>query len=242
MTNSEFSDSFSTLLNSYNIQAQFGEQSSKREIVLDEYEKSLFLTKAQEELVTSLYNGKNPYGDSFESTEETRRYLSNLVAEKYLKPITNTSGTPLGITSTSTFFTLPEDLWFITLESVILDNGKCRGETYMKVYPTKQDEYLSIKDNPFRGANDRRALRLDLSEGNVEIICKYMIDAYYVRYIKKVPPIILEDLPNELTIEGKNKASDCILHEALHQKILERAVLIALQSKGYSLQKENRDN
>lgn len=242
MTREEFSNGFDTMLNSYSASAKFGEESTRQSIALDEYEKSLCLTKAQEEIVTSLYNGKNPYGDSFESTEETRRYLSNLVAEKYLKPITNTGGTPLGITSTSTFFTLPEDLWFITLESVITSNSKCRNEVYIKVYPTKQDEYLNIKDNPFRGANDRRALRLDLSEGNVEIICKYMIDAYYVRYIKKVPPIILEDLPNELTIEGKNKASDCILHEALHQKILERAVQIALQNKGYNLQRENRDN
>lgn len=242
MTREEFSNEFDTMLNSYSIPAKFGEESTRQSIVLDEYEKSLFLTKAQEELVTSLYNGKNPYGDSFESTEEMRRYLSNLVVEKYLKPITNTSGTPLGITSTSTFFTLPEDLWFITFESVILDNSKCKDTAYMTVYPTKQDEYLKIKDNPFRGANDRRALRLDLSEGNVEIICKYMIAVYYLRYIKKVPPIILTDLPEGLTIEKKNEASDCILHEALHQKILDRAVQLALQSKGYNLQRENRDN
>lgn len=242
MTREEFSNGFDALLNSYSDAARFGEESTRQSIALDEYEKSLCLTKAQEEIVTSLYNGKNPYGDSFESTEEMRRYLSNLVAEKYLKPITNTSDTPLGLTTTSTFFTLPEDLWFITLESVILDNGKCGGETYIKVYPTKQDEYQNIKDNPFRGANDRRALRLDLSEGNVEIICKYLITRYYIRYIKKVPPIILTDLPDNLTIEGKREASNCILHEALHQKILDRAVQIAFQSKGYSLQRENRDN
>lgn len=242
MTREEFSNGFDALLNSYSDAARFGEESTRQSIALDEYEKSLCLTKAQEEIVTSLYNGKNPYGDSFESTEEMRRYLSNLVAEKYLKPITNTSGTPLGLTTTSTFFTLPEDLWFITLESVILDNGKCGGETYIKVYPTKQDEYQNIKDNPFRGANDRRALRLDLSEGNVEIICKYLITRYYIRYIKKVPPIILTDLPDNLTIEGKREASNCILHEALHQKILDRAVQIAFQSKDYSLQRENRDN
>lgn len=242
MTREEFSNGFDTMLNSYSASANFGEESTKQSIALDEYEKSLLLTKAQNELVVNLYNGRNPYGESFESTEELRRYLSNLVVEKYLKPITNTSGTPLGITSTSSFFTLPEDLWFITLESVILDNGKCRGETYMNVYPTKQDEYLNIKDNPFRGANDRRALRLDLSEGNVEIICKYLIAVYYIRYIKKVPPIILTDLPEGLTIEKESKASDCILHEAFHQKILDRAVQLALQSKGYNLQRENRDN
>lgn len=237
MTIDEFSNSFDTLLNSYALISNFGEETSKQTITLDEYEKSVLLTKAQEEIVLSLYNGKNPYGEAFEGTEELRRYLSNLITEKSLKPITNTSGTPLGLESKSKFFTLPEDLWFITLESVVIDNSKCGAETIMKVYPVKQDEYQAIRDNPFRGANDRRALRLDLSEGNVEIICKYMIAIYYIRYIKKVPPIILEDLPNDLTIEGKSEASNCILHEALHQKILDKAVQLALQSRGYNINK-----
>lgn len=237
MTIDEFSNSFDTLLNSYALTSNFGEETSKQTITLDEYEKSVLLTKAQEEIVLSLYNSKNPYGEAFEGTEELRRYLSNLITEKSLKPITNNSGTPLGLESKSKFFTLPEDLWFITLESVVIDNSKCGAETIMKVYPVKQDEYQAIRDNPFRGANDRRALRLDLSEGNVEIICKYMIAIYYIRYIKKVPPIILEDLPNDLTIEGKSEASNCILHEALHQKILDRAVQLALQSRGYNINK-----
>lgn len=237
MTIDEFSNSFDTLLNSYALTSNFGEETSKQTITLDEYEKSVLLTKAQEEIVLSLYNSKNPYGEAFEGTEELRRYLSNLITEKSLKPITNTSGTPLGLESKSKFFTLPEDLWFITLESVVIDNSKCDAETIMKVYPVKQDEYQAIRDNPFRGANDRRALRLDLSEGNVEIICKYMIAIYYIRYIKKVPPIILEDLPNDLTIEGKSEASNCILHEALHQKILDKAVQLALQSRGYNINK-----
>jgi hypothetical protein len=238
MTTSEFSDSFDTLLNSYNTQAQFGNEASKREITLDEYEKSVFLTKAQEELVLSLYTGKNSYSDSFESSEEVRRYLANLVEEVKLKPITNTQGIPLGVTSTSKFFTLPEDLWFITLETVAVSDSRCPSRT-LKVYPTKQDEYLSIRDNPFRGANDRRALRLDLSEGNVEIICKYTVSEYYVRYVAKLYPIILTDLPDGLSINGVDYQMGCTLHEALHQKILERAVTLALQSKGYNIQKEN---
>jgi len=237
----EFSDGFDTMLNSYNVSANFGEESSKQTITLDEYEKSVFLTNAQKELVTSLYNGKNPYGESFESTEEMRRYLANLVKEKNLKPITNTSGTPLGISSNSSFFTLPDDLWFITMESVIVDKGKC-GETHINVYPTKQDEYQVIRKNPFRGANDRRALRLDLSEDNVEIICKFNINAYYIRYIKKLSPIVLEDLPDTLSIDNVSKTTECQLHEGLHQRILELAVRMALQSKGYNLNNQNRDN
>lgn len=239
MTIDEFSNSFDTLLNSYALTPNFGEETSKQIITLDEYEKSVLLTKAQEEIVLSLYNGKNPYGEAFEGTEELRRYLSNLITEKYLKPITNTSGTPLGLESKSKFFTLPEDLWFITLESVVVDNGKCNDNTIIKVYPVKQDEYQVIRDNPFRGANDRRALRLDLSEGNVEIICKYLVSVYYIRYIKKVPPIVLIDLPDGLSVEGEAEAKDCILHKALHQRILDRAVQLALQSRGYGINKSN---
>ena len=52
MTTEEFSNEFDTLLNSY------GENPST--IELDEYEKSVFLTKAQEEIVIDLYSGKNP--------------------------------------------------------------------------------------------------------------------------------------------------------------------------------------
>ena len=53
MTRQEFSDTLTTMLNSYNTQANFGEQASKREIVLHEYEKSVLLTQAQDLTVKS---------------------------------------------------------------------------------------------------------------------------------------------------------------------------------------------
>lgn len=56
MTISEFSDGFTTLLNSYNTQAMFGEQASKAEITLDEYEKSVFLTQAQDIIVKQYFD------------------------------------------------------------------------------------------------------------------------------------------------------------------------------------------
>lgn len=242
MTIQEFSDSFDTLLNSYSLSAQEGEEASKQLITLDEYEKSVFLTKAQNEIVLSYYSGKNTYGESFESTEEVRRYLANLIVESTLKPITNTNGIVLGINSKSKFFTLPEDTWFITYEAVTIDDAKCPDKSILKVIPVKQDEYLNIKDNPFRGANDRRALRLDLSEGNIEIVSKYNVTSYYLRYLRKPTPIILIDLPDGLIIEEESKKSECELHTALHQKILERAVTLAIQSKGYRLNTYNSQN
>lgn len=236
MTLEEFSDRFDVMLNSYGLRSIAGD------VPFDEYEKSVFLTKAQQQVVISLYNGKTAYGESFEATEEIRRYLANLIANVSLSPITNTSGIPLGVASSSKFFTLPEDLWFLTYEDVTVDNGKCPGNSTLRVYPVKQDEYQTIKNNPFRGANDRRALRLDLAEGIVEVVCKYSVTKYHVRYIKKVPPIILIDLPDGLSIDKESKASECILHETLHQRILDAAVQMALMSKGYGLSNNTKDD
>ena len=70
MTNPEFSNTFDTLLNSYNAQAQFGEQSSKIDIVLDEYEKSLLLTQAQDIIVKSYFDARlNPQGQGFDDSQ-----------------------------------------------------------------------------------------------------------------------------------------------------------------------------
>ena len=75
MTTEEFSNEFDILLNSYDTQ-ELGKVQGKLEF--DEYEKSVFLTKAQEELVISIYDGKNLSGESFENTEEARRSLSSI--------------------------------------------------------------------------------------------------------------------------------------------------------------------
>lgn len=231
MTTQEFSDAFDTLVSSYRRFKDFDNKEVLDSIEFNEYEKSYFLTKAQDELVIALYNGRNVSGESFESTEELRRYLSNLVKEARLQPITNTSGLVIGIGSNSKFFTLPQDLWYITYEAVDIDGARCSALSPMDVYPVTQDDYNKTKRNPFRGANDRRALRLDLSDGVIEIVCKYIVKDYYVRYLRKPKPIVLVNMPNNLTIDGVGKKSECELHEALHQRILERAVTEALQSK-----------
>jgi hypothetical protein len=241
MTNEDFSNGFDTLLNSYSTVAEFGSDTSSRDIRLDEYEKSQFLTMAQDGVITDLYNGRNPLGESFEETEQLRRYLSNLVREDSLEPIENSSGTPIGISSSSTFFSLPTDLMYITYEAVKLSSGKCDGLTNIEVVPVRQDEYHRIKKNPFRGPTDRRALRLDLADGVVEIVCKYPVASYYLRYLVKAAPIILIDLPDGQTINEESLASECELPEVLHQRILERAVLMALQSRGYRVPQSTQE-
>lgn len=220
MTPLEFSNNFTVMLNSYHAQADFGEQSSVEEIVLDEYEKSFFLTKAQEEVVLEYYR------DSFETTEEIRRQLDALVKTKIYTDSDKIEG--IGVSDNSVFFQLPEDLAFITLEQVTCSECIKR----VNVLPVKQDEYNKIKNNPFRGVTKYKALRLDSGNNIVEIIAKEAIKQYIIRYVSKLEPIILETLPGDLTIGGMSDVNECKLNPMLHKTILDRAVVLALQSKG----------
>lgn len=238
MTLEEFSNGFDTLVNSYRRFKDFDKQEMLDSIEFDEYEKSFYLTKAQEEVVTNFYNGKNPYGDSFESTEEMRRYLENLVKTKVYSTTEQVSGT--GVSDNSVFYKLPNDVAFITMEQVTYNDKSlgCYNDSTAAVYPVTQDEYSRIKNNPFRGPTKYKVVRLDSGENAVELVSKYKIEKYLLRYLSKPKPIILETLPNGLTIEGDSEQSkECTLHPILHNTILERAVQIALQAKGISVTK-----
>ena len=228
MTTEEFSNEFDTLLNSYSTIEAFGKTPST--IELDEYEKSVFLTNAQEEIVIGRYNGKNPFGDSFERTEEIRRYLSDLI-----KTYTTTDKKVgyTGLSKSSVFFELPDDLWFITYESVNLkDDGLgCMSGEDISVIPITQDKYHRIRKNPFRGTNERRALRLDLNGKVVEIVSKYNVESYLVRYLSRPTPIILTDLTDSLSINGISVKTECELNPVIHRAILERAVKLAIMSR-----------
>ena len=237
MTLEEFSNGFDTLVNSYKRFKNFDKQEMLDSIEFDEYEKSFYLTKAQEEVAINFYNGKNPYGDSFESTEEMRRYLESLVKTKVYSTEEQLSG--VGVSDNSVFYKLPEDIAFITMEQIIYNDESlgCYNGSDATVYPVTQDEYSRIKNNPFRGPTKYKAIRLDAGDNIVELISKFEIGSYLVRYLSRPKPIILEDLPDDLTIEGETNKSECELNPILHDTILERAVQIALQAKGISVTK-----
>lgn len=216
-------------------------------VVFDEYEKSLFLTKAQEEFVRMLYTGRAMPIGPFEKTEETRRALSKLV-----KTVVITYGSQkpdkdgvIALSDTSIFYTLPSDLMYITYESVTLNGPDCYSGDKLEVIPCTQDEYHRISKNPFRGPNKRRVLRLDTTWGQAELICSFgamYIQSYLVRYVRKPKPIILADLPTSagynVSIDGEtaktsygDSKSCCELEESVQRMILDNAVQMAVKSK-----------
>lgn len=225
MTIKEFSDGFDTLINSYSA-LELG-QSVQSSLNFDEYEKSIFLTKAQEEIAEGLYTGK-ALGDSFEDTEQLRRYLAHLVKTVILP----CRVAPNGLSDKSVFAVLPDDVWFITYESVTLDSDSpCINGKEIQVVPVTQDEYHRIKGNPFRKPNSRKALRLDVDESMVELISEESIRNYLVRYLSRPEPIILLDLPDELSINNVKTKTECKLNPGIHRMILEVAVTLAIRSR-----------
>lgn len=212
MTNQEFSIEFDILYNNI---------SSNKAPGINEYEKSVFLTKAQEDIITELYSGRNTTYNSFEETEEQRRYLNSLIWTEECESISDS----VNLTSDKSYvFSLPYDVMFITYEVATIE-GKD-----VSVYPVSQDELSKIIKNPFRGPSKNRVLRLDTTNNLVELISNYQIEKYKIRYIKKPNPIILTSLEDGLSINGTYGESECELDSSLHRTILDRAVALALQT------------
>lgn len=191
---------------------------------LDAYEKSVFLTMAQETVVKSLYNGNSIGTDSFESTEAVRRGLNNLIVETQIAPNGTTS--LLG----NSLYDLPDDVLYIIYESVC-DNRL--GESI--IVPVTHDEYFKIKNNPFKRASSKRILRLDsgIKANKQQIELVGTTAKYICRYVKKPYPILLVDLSDTSDyINGKQQPLNtiCELDESLHRIILQTAVNLAINT------------
>lgn len=209
MTNIEFDTQFDIFYNNI---------ASNAAPSINSYEKSVFLTQAQKDIILGLYNGREVPGLSFESTEEARRYLSNLVKSKEVI-----------IEDINSLIELPDKLWFITLEESTFNDESIDcliGET-VEVVPIVQDELYSILQNPFKGPSKRRVIRTDV-EGKIKLYSKYKIGKYKVTYLERPNPIILEDLSDyNLSIEGISVESESNINPILHKAVLERAVALA---------------
>lgn len=242
MTIEGISNTFDTLVNSYAREAMFGQQSSVYDFTFDEYEKSVFLTQAQDIVLKEAVKG-------YEANELLRRELNPLVKQhNYTSSDAESTSYSLdGDGFVHSVFTLEDDCYYIVFERVKFNsNDSCVNEHYADVVPATHDEYERLRKNPFRGPNIRRALRLDIGstkdiisnkiENKIEIISNYNINEYIQRYLIKPKPIILVSLQGDLDIEGLQDKSESIeLPEMLHRELIETAVKLGIQAKSLSL-------
>lgn len=258
MTNQEFSDTFTTMLNSYNTQAQFGEQASKREIVLDEYEKSVLLTQAQDLVVKSYFDGTlNPQGQGFDDSTRRQVDFSSLITVASLTPFTGVTATPFddrGVlfeVPTSVLYVLNEQLVVVTTTETPAGQKPVTTQQPFVVVPISFKEYDREMSKPYAQPLKKQAWRLFQDKGNsnydmvTELIPKANITqigdgstvgdvvfVYKLRFIRRPQPIILENLPNGLEIDGTSQATPCELNPIIHMDILNKAVELALATRG----------
>lgn len=218
----ELSNLFDTLLQPFIVKDNFGEQNT---LAFDEYEKSIFLTKAQEQIVLELYQ-------ELEQSEENRKYLSNLIKTGNYVPIGEQDETLINNNFKSYKVEINNDILFMIYEQCTLsDDNNCINNKIVSVVPTIHDDLDKVLKNPFKSPNSRKVIRLDF-DNKIELISKYNISNYKVRYLKKPNPIILVALEDNLSINnGDTKVSNGETNPILHERIVQRAVQLAVQSK-----------
>lgn len=216
----ELSNLFDTLLQPSIVKDNFGEQNT---LAFDEYEKSIFLTKAQEQIVLELYQ-------ELEQSEENRKYLSNLIKTGNYVPIGEQDDTLINNTFKSYKVEIEDSVLFMIYEQCTLsDDNNCINSRIVSVIPTIHDDLDKVLKNPFKSPNSRKVIRLDF-DNKIELISKYNISNYKVRYLKKPNPIILVKL-EDLNIDKKQEVSNGETNPILHERIVQRAVQLAVQSK-----------
>ena len=230
MTNLEFKNEFNLAYNAIASMSSPG---------IDDYELSVYLTRAQLEIVKNYYDPlSNRKQKGFEATEKRRRDLNQLVKDY---KTTSTISNSFNINSEAKFYVVPDDLFLIVNETAKIISEDCNNNTSLKnIKAISYDEYNIQNSNPFEKPNKQIAWRLDLSNINnvkvVEIISPYNILGsleYQIRYIKYPKPIIITNLntafpSDNLTIDGISAETPCELNTEICREILDRAVLLAL--------------
>lgn len=238
MTTQEFSASFDTILNSYiSKYKEFGDITSPLSLELDEYEKSVFLTLAQDIVVYSYFD-ISPDGTSggFDSSERRQIDFSNLIKVAKIAP---NSYAVEKYADGSSLVKMPDNILRVLNEKVT-DN---QSNTYV-VIPINYREYDRVCSKPYAKPFKRQAWRLfqsDKSGSNIDRYSELLlpnsntITYYTIRYVRKPGPIILTDLTasnlnfgSELSINGQQNVCECELDSTIHTDIIYKAVELAL--------------
>lgn len=225
MTTQEFSNEFDVLYN--NIM-------SNQAPGLDEYEKSIFLTKAQLEILKNYFNPKgNKYGQGFDENAKRQIDFSTLIT--VAKPsIYSPDREYIKFDERSKLYKMPQDILLMLNETGI--NTVDGTKRLISIIPMNYEEYARLMSKPWKQPLKNQGWRLFQSTGGVdfisEVVIKYnsSLDNYKIRYVKRPKPIILANLADEysnVSIDGINTITECELDPILHPEILQRAVELA---------------
>ena len=222
MTILEMSDQFDVL---------FSNITSNQAPGLNEYEKSLFLTKAEKEIVKNYFTA-NSKGNTIQQgfDDSAKRQADFSVLMKVAACTATTLDTK--IDDRSFAYNYPMDVFIVINESVKV------GNKIKQVIPLRYDEYTAKMSKPFQRPLKNQVWRL-INKGEVDTSGKATktveiiagpgdtITSYSVRYVRVPAPIIVGNLDG-LSIDGITQVSTkCEIDPILHEDILQRAVELA---------------
>ena len=229
MITSEFSVEFDVL---------YSNITSNQAPGLNGFEKSVFLTKAQNQLLPEFFNHRVDATDGgFDNSEERQIDFSNIIRTESLSDI----GSPIDyvrIDPRSFIYRVNSDVLFVLNEFLdVIPQETAGTQTTLTVVALSYDEYSRLMRKPYKYPPKGQAWRLingsDSGKNHrcFEIIAKDVAGSdlsYRIRYVRRPCPIILEDLTDlGVSIDNRTEVTQCELPEEMHHKILERAVTLA---------------
>ena len=134
----------------------------------------------------------------------------------------------------------PAVLLIVNEKLLKVKNGTVKSEYVVK--PIANSEYDREMSKAYRKPLKRQAWRLFQNNATgfdimSEIIPREVLGTgeswkYRIRYIRRPAPIILEDLGDDVSIDGISDKTECELNPILHMDILLKAVELAYASRG----------
>ena len=226
MTLQEFNTNFDLLYNNI---------ASNQAPGLDEYEKSVFLTNAQLELVKNYFNPKgNKYQEGFDQSPKRQLDFSTITDLKVYN-ITDALSNVTKFNDDSIVFRYDDNFLFIIQELATVTDSVTGRDKNVNIRSITNVEYMMAMNKPYKYPFKHEGWRIihNTDDRKLELLLSYgdSFKSYKIRYIKRPTPIILTDLSSlGLTIDGISTPTDCILDESMHAEIVQRAVELAKMS------------
>jgi hypothetical protein len=206
---------------------------------LNEYEKSVFLTKAQDEIIKNYFtaNSKgNNIQQGFDDSAKRQADFSVLMKTSN-ENVASLPSSSSKLDSRSHVYKFPSEV-FIIINEALSDSVSNKS---FQIIPLRYDEYTRLMSKPFKRPLKHQAWRLINSgainganyEKYVEIIAAPEYDnnnslVYTLRYLRRPNPIIVGDIDDlKINGQGYDASHQCELDPILHEDILQRAVELA---------------
>lgn len=243
MTSQEFNDQFDLLWNNI---------ASNQAPGLDEYEKSVFLTKAQNEILLSYFDSSlNKSRDGFDDSPKRQADFSNVLVSGSVKfesatgtyfhkntEVDNIFSTRAGSYDISSLPDLDDDVKILMMIEEMVVVTRNSNTVYLSVVPISYNNLQRMYSKPFKRPTKYQAWRVFTNKSSS--FAKILVGPsdtpqyYYYKFIRKPYPIILSTLSSE-TIEGYTDTYEdfadtdqgCMLDPILHEDILQRAIELA---------------